>query len=928
MPRFYLFLSLAFSSSAAFGQGPQVAPLTPVQPKLQLPKADSIVVTIAPYRQIRLYCGGGRLIRNEEVEPKYWLLQPLLTAIPGIQVTPHSGAPGDWAAVRIRGGSTLAGTDQPLYVVDGVPALNNDFVPDAAPGSGYRIGQGPVPQLAGPNPLLFLPVEDIEQITVLTGALGTARYGAQGSNGVLLITTKRGGMAGQKKPLRVRYAGLGGVQQVRQRYELLDARQYAELANEAWTNAPTHYQPKPYSPAALAALGPGTDWQAEIMRDAFVQSHHLALDGSSARTRYLLSTDFLDQAGVVRGSGLRRYQLRLNLDHRASDKLRLHLSASAAQLAQTLPGASAVARALLAAPTVPARNPDGSYYQSGAYYQYPQPVTFFNPLAVALDAGSESRGRRLLVTAGAEYQLRPSLLLGLTLSQEQSGTDALSRELTFDNAPTAPPVPRTQATDTTHVGVTVAELHLEYERTLATDHTLRLSGLLGIQRFRRSQAGIQYGVNGPNSYYYQALRSAAELYYASVLAAYSYQERYEAQVSLRADHYGQAEVLQSVAAEAISWLPGAELRWHAHKEAFFPSNPVLSTATFWAGAGQAGVLDPNAYIIGQAMQPLRPRTTQLEAGLRLGLFTDKLWVNFTAYRRSTAHIVLEQTVQLPPISGLGSYVLQREARLRNEGLLLSVDGRWHLGKLDGSSHLAATWQQQQVTDITEVPGADPVPGLVVGENPHPYRLPERLLVSPVGTLYPNGQSAAGRIRFRDLDGDGILTANDATYQGTALPTSLLSLTQELHWGRLSLDARFDGMFGYQLLNTTLAQLELPTGNTNGSTALLDRWTPDQYNAYFPQANPAFVPPGYDNTHARIADHLRLSQLTLSCQLLPEASPHQLSVWLGAQNLFVLTSYDGFDPNVSSGGSATLSAGYDTNRYPVPRTWLAGVRASF
>src|SRR6476661_5237619 len=327
MPRFYLFLSLAFSSSAAFGQGPQVAPLTPVQPKMQLPKADSIVVTIAPYRQIRLYCGGGRLIRNEEVEPKYWLLQPLLTAIPGIQVTPHSGAPGDWAAVRIRGGSTLAGTDQPLYVVYGVPALNNDFVPVAAPGSGSRIGQGQVPQLAGPNPLLFLPVEDIEQITVLTGALGTARYGAQGSNGVLLITTKRGGMAGQKKPLRVRYAGLGGVQQVRQRYELLDARQYAELANEAWTNAPTHYQPKPYSPAALAALGPGTDWQAEIMRDAFVQSHHLALDGSSARTRYLLSTDFLDQAGVVRGSGLRRYQLRLNLDHRASDKLRLHLSA-------------------------------------------------------------------------------------------------------------------------------------------------------------------------------------------------------------------------------------------------------------------------------------------------------------------------------------------------------------------------------------------------------------------------------------------------------------------------------------------------------------------------------------------------------------------------------------------------------------------------
>lgn len=161
------------------------------------------------------------------------------------------------------------------------------------------------------NPLLDLPVEDIAHVEVLKSAAATARYGMQGSNGVILISTRRGA-DGSTTPqtLRVRYAGWGGVQQVRQRYDLLNARQYASVANEATA---AYGRLAPYSPTDLASSSEA-DWQDRVFRMAGIQCDNLSIDDLARRTCYYVATDYLRQTGVVAGSDLSRYQLRANLD--------------------------------------------------------------------------------------------------------------------------------------------------------------------------------------------------------------------------------------------------------------------------------------------------------------------------------------------------------------------------------------------------------------------------------------------------------------------------------------------------------------------------------------------------------------------------------------------------------------------------------------
>lgn len=236
-------------------------------------------------------------------------IQPTLSRVAGAQVTPYSGAPGAWSTVRIRGIANVTGNSQPLYVVDGVPAYNTDVTPEEWSSAADFFNRSqqfstPIstPYTPAANPLLDLPVEDVAQVEVLKGAAATARYGMQGTNGVILITTRSGADgAGLPQPLRVRYAGWGGVQQVRQRYELLNAYQYAHLANVA---ALSNGRSAPYSSADLAKLSE-VDGQDGLLQTAGVQSHNLSLDGLRHHTHSATRCRWPAPAGPACGSAAR-----------------------------------------------------------------------------------------------------------------------------------------------------------------------------------------------------------------------------------------------------------------------------------------------------------------------------------------------------------------------------------------------------------------------------------------------------------------------------------------------------------------------------------------------------------------------------------------------------------------------------------------------
>ncbi|OGX91552.1 hypothetical protein BEN49_19425 [Hymenobacter coccineus] len=835
----------------------------------------------------------------------------------GVQYTPFSGAPGTWAAVRIRGSSNVTGNSQPLYVVDGVPVYNTEVTPEewsgaeafyrnqypsAANGSFYA---GITPHTPTANPLLDVPVEDVEQVEILKGAAATARYGMQGANGVVLISTRRGadGQAGPQ-PLRVRYAGWGGVQQVRQRYKVLGARAYAELANAAAAN---NGQPPAYSAAALNNLGEA-DRQDQVLRVAGVQSHHLSVDGLHGNTRYYASADYLRQAGVVDGSDLSRYHLRLNLDQQLTTKLSLGLKASAGQTdahyAGTEPDAGPLLQgALLAPPLEPTGRTGGSPY-------YIDPLREFKFFTRA------PRTRRLLVQLSATYQFSDALSLSVRGSREQAD----ARELGYAPDDIMAPAPNLveTGTSTTTSHNWVADAALRYHRTFADRHALSASLTYLRQQFGWALGHDEYYTlqsntlpSAPPQYYsfrsgYQEAVKGNGVHSPAVGVGYTYDGRYEVQGSLRTD----AVFSEDYSHSEYRWFPGGQVSWHANKEAFLAAATGLSDLTLWAGAGKTG-----AYYAPDL-------TTHYDAGLRLGVLGGHLTLDAEAYQRRTRHAQTMLVSSAPFQSGSGQnfYYLSPDVTLLNRGLELTLNGTWQLGPLAGTTSLAAATNRNQVETVNSLTTNTPIFGLEAGQP-----LARFFVYEPEGT-YPVGSPNAGQLRYRDVNNDGQVDYLDGHYQGSGLPRYTLDLYQQLRLRRFQLDAQIDGLFGYQLLNSTLSALDTPTGFANSSPRALDYWTPAHQDASVPQ--PGARQSYFTSSQAlESGNHVRLTQLTLAYEMLP-TGPRRASVWVGGQNLFVTGHYRGFDPNVSSGGSAPLFAGQDASVYPVARVWQVGVRGSF
>lgn len=808
-------------------------------------------------------------------------IQPALSRAPGVQATPYSGAPGALQVVRIRGASSLAGNPQPLYVLDGVPVFQNM---GAAQGSlGAAAGAG----LLELNPLLSLPPEDILSVTILKGPLETARYGAQGQYGVLSIRTKQGDFS---QPLRVRYEAYGGAQQARGRYDLLNARQYGELLNEAHAR---QGQPAAYSPAQLVALGRGTDWQQELLRTAAVQEHHLSLSGGRAHTRYYLAADYLRQAGVLLNSGLQRYALRANVERRLTPQLtltaRLALSQTSASRA-----AESLTQNLLAAP------PTGAPYDaSGQLTQPLRPAD--NPVRQALEEVRTPRQRQLLGGLALRYELLPGLQASLLSHWEQNN---FQQTWHLPGYP-APALHGADERTTRQFRQLTLGGTLDFTRTLRARHALTAQLAAHWQALQDDQAltvvNEQQGLLAAGS----AGRRAALRSYAGQ-AGYAYAGRYQVQASVRLDGSSQLPT-------AGHWQPayGAQATWHARQESWLPPLSWLDRLDLWLGTGRisnAGNFYDRSTLnqppTAQAGPPALEQLRSYEAGLTVGWQT-RFTASLIAYQNTANPYFLRSDPGLPAAN----------YQLRSQGLELSLDWFFVSQDLFVNTSLAAAWQQSRYAGP-----ADYLP------NQLGQRATDGQPLSTFrGLRYLGPDAATGQPRYQDTNGDGLLTPQDAQNLGSGLPRALLSLVQNFDYKRWHLAYQADALLGYQVLNTNLLSLDSPAGLTNASTRVLDRWTPAHPAASVPGAGAAAPAPG-SSYYVQAGSHGRLASLNLSYTVW-NAPPRKVAVWLGGTNLLVLSGYRGFDPNVSSGGASAAQAGLDASAYPVARTWLLGVRAT-
>jgi len=939
MANHYLTMLLLAAGSAAAQTTPATTPplaeapllADTLRPAFRGRFPDSLAATPTPGGTVRLQ---GR----EQPARPFLTIQDQLRTVAGVQVTPYDGSPGSGNVVRIRGASVAQGLAQPLYVVDGLPALNDDLTPGQALGvlptsinnSYNQTYQATVAEQnaeVGASPLQLLPPEAIESIEVLAGPAAVARYGPLGANGVISIRTRRGRA---DRALRVRYSAYAGVQQVRQRYDLLEASDYAKVANEAVQRAYRGTAPPPY---ASTALGAGTDWQAETYRLAGLHQHQVSLDGGRAGTSYLLSADFRQQSGVLRGSDLTRLGLRLALGQQLGRHLTLHGTATLGQTDQRLPNtltaAGATRAALLAPPTQPVRNAQGAYSGYGSFNSGAAPVTnFTNPLAVADYAYRTPQTRRVLSQLAATYTPVANLTVEAAANFQRTLFEADNQApvLTSVNAqPQAPTSSYSAATQRYRTSQWAARLAVRYQRHLGQRHEVSAEVDYQYQAaniFARTEFQSYppvAGVFGGGGYYEQTAEFRLHRPWAA--AHYTFDSTLTVQAGLSYGHYRDAN--------RTEYYPNAQLGWQAH--------PGQLAMGLWLGAARSSALATGYGLFGPAPLPNQSPTPgyfsepryqsplyvdQVEAGLRLGRRGGLLTGQLVAYQRISHHALLMQTFVIPQSTGYVFVTSYDEATIRNQGLELTLAANWRRGRLQGTTALVGSLNRNRLREADS-----------------PYPLSPAFANQPVGTFYgyqQDGLNPDGSRRFVQTTSGGVsYSAQDVI--GSGIPAQLASLSQQLRLGRLALDAQVDGLFGYQVLNQQLALLDTPTGFSNSATSVNDRWTPTHQNTTIPAAGSQTYDPSVTTSSTNInfntdrllenGANVRLSSLTLTYRLRQTAT-QDFSVWVGGQNLFVLTGYRGYDPNVSSGGATSYAAGQDYGAVPVPRTWLLGVKAEF
>ncbi|AMJ66261.1 SusC/RagA family TonB-linked outer membrane protein [Hymenobacter sp. PAMC 26628] len=911
---------------------------------------------------------GAELVR----QPVADATQAIQGKVSGVTITSNGGAPGGAAgtSVRIRG-ITSAGVNSPLYVVDGFP------LPTTVDGNGN----------ATSTELTSISPNDIETIDILKDASATAIYGVRAANGVVLITTKRG-RAGKAT---VNFDGYRGVQSVARRLDLLNAEQYAVINNEARIAAgqPIALN-KLRNPAALRDSS--TDWQDLLFRRAKIQNYSLSATGGSEKARYALSGTYFQQDGVILGSNFERFTLRANGDVQLSSIFKIGNSISLThsedrQITSNNGEYGAVQQLLRIPPTVRAYRPDGYWYQPNSAMDN---FTEENPLATSLRANQKFTRNRATTTFYAELEplkgLRFRTNVGADLVFENfnqfspKGPDLAGytqRYITAGAGATAGYAPSYLIENTATYDRTFAEKH---HATLLVGQSAQEFNYSNVEAYRTGylRNDLQTINVGPIN---TLLANAGTIDPARHLASYfgrlnyEYAGKYIFQATARYDGSSRFQPGQK-----FGFFPGASVGWRISEEEFLKGNSTISNLKLRAGYGRVGnELNAGrfAYLYSinfGAVYPFGPDGTintggaptrlpnpilrwenneQTNIGLEMGFLGNRIEATIDLYNRSSPNLI----APVPPslVSGTYESVPANAANAYNRGIDFSLTSHNFVG-----SGGALTWtttfnisgyKTRLVSLGAGVPynGLGSLSGTIVRYDANQafgafygyvadglIQTQEELNALNAGALagkaksanYQNAGTAPGDIKFKDLNGDGVITDADRTFIGNPNPNYTFGLTNTLGYKGFDLSFFIQGVQGNDVYNLNRYITEGALyGTTNGTTNVLNRWTGTGTSNDVPRA---IV--GDPNNNLRVSTHyiedgsyVRLKNLTLGYTLprtlMSRISASQLRVYVTAQNLVTLTKYTGFDPEVSA-------SGVDLGIYPQTRVFLAGVNIGF
>lgn len=968
---------------------------------------DIVVVGYGTQRRAEI-TGSVTSIRAETIQgsPTSSFENALQGRLAGVNVAESTGEPGAAPQIIIRGVGSISAGNEPLYVIDGVPMSQNSSLQQ-------NVGsQNPNFTATRVNPLATINPNDIESIEVLKDASAAAIYGSRGSNGVILVTTKRGRT---DSPPQINVRSYVGVSSVFNTPDLMNAEELIDYTKDSRNNTyirvrdpqnsdSEFYNPS-YDPNSNAGRitdpndpnytvnhlipeayvnwdGTDTDWLDLVLDSPVMQNYDMSVSGGGENFTYFVGGGFMDQTGIIEGSGFSRYSLNANLTTDLSERIQLGFGINAAFTEHDRKAANApyfgnppgiIYSALTQSPVVSPYNDDGTYRQlEGSHNDLGGGTTTTNhPLAVQDFIDEQINNNRIFGNLFGTFNIREDLqfksLIGYDIDNYQrsfyQGTQLYYRGGD----------PRPYGESSSALGFNwLWENTLNYQTAFGSDH--RLDAIAGFtaqkqndernrviaQNFPDDQVRTVNGgqITGGDQF-------IEEWSLVSFLARtnYVYRDRYLLTATVRSDRSSRFG-----ANNQTGIFPSASVGWLMTNESFMRDQTLFNelkprvsygvTGNFLIpNYGSIGLISGTNYVFGdQLVSGSTPSTLgnadltwettrQLNAGLDFAMLEDRFYGSLDYYISNTTDLLLE--VNIPAITGF-TRALTNIGEVENKGFEIQFTSRNMVGSFQWSTDFNFGTNKNEVLalgsegDPILVPGAagvrhitrigDPIGSYYGYQVDGIFQTQEEIDNAPTDT---QGNPTPGDFRFRDVNGDNVIDADDRTVLGSYHPDFTWGITNRFNWRNVDFSFFFQGVEGREVLNLTSRHLRNGEANFGSYAILNDRWISQEQpgNGIDPKAER--VSGGNNNRESsyQVEDgsYIKLRNITLGYNLPQELTANfarNVRLYGSVTNVAIWTDYIGFNPEVNLSQSSGLTPGEDYGAYPLSRSFQFGIDISF
>ncbi|MFC4218502.1 SusC/RagA family TonB-linked outer membrane protein [Flagellimonas marina] len=846
----------------------------------------------------------------------------------GVTVT-STGAPGTSSSVKIRGLNSFSGQDSPLYVVDGmlISALGSDFNPN-----------------------------DIESIQVLKDAAATALYGSRGMNGVIVVTTKKG----RPGPLKVDYDFYYGFQTINKRLKLTNAEQFREINNLAYTNngdAPLNLR-----------TGVDTDWQEELFKTGTISEHNLNLSGGSENSNYFISLNYFDQEGAIIGPEFERYQIRVNTQTKKG-RFTFGENIAMSRSTQTRVNGNPFIDVVWMLPTIPVYDPNN---ESGYGYGDDNNSTFAtNPIGLQEHYSNTAVTSKVLGSAFAEFEIFPFLKYKLNLGLDY----AQIREKYFQRAGAL--------RQNTPGAAFLDDRHTEFfnilaENTLNFNKTFGKHNITALVGYTTQKDNFTYNFahteglsgefwvqdNGTTSPRTEGREEVAGL--RSFLGSfnYSFDDKYTLLFNFRRD--GSSKFGKN---NQYANFPSVSASWRISEEGFMEDNNIFSNLKLRGSWGIVGnqaisnyatqsVLRYNQnYVLNNQVVPgatnlqlVNPNLrweskTTTNIGLDMGFFKNRLSLTADYYIADVEDLLL--AVPIPLSSGnTGADPLANVGQVQNRGLELSLGYQNVINDFSFGILANGTFLKNEVKALVEEAGNLPIFGqgqilrTAVGEPVASFYVLETAGIfqnqAEIDAWGVQPGARPGDVKYVDNDGNGIINFDDRTVVGKALPDFEYGLNLNFGYKGFDMTAFFAGVTGNSIFNEQKWWSQRYDDNAN---YLVDDvfWTGEGTSNLIPRPqhlDSSLNPTQNSDRYVEKGDYFRLKNLQIGYsfpeEVISKLSLTKLRLYMTGQNLFTITDYSGYDPEVvgANGNGDFLNRGFDNGNFPSLRSGILGIQLGF